>query len=62
MARKTHLNSNINPASETEKTKINLVAGAATPPFAEMVWILSGGDLETINRITSILVSMNTPQ
>ena len=43
------------------KAKINLVAGAITQPFAEMVWVSTGGDKETINRLTDILVSMNTP-
>ena len=43
------------------KDKINLVAGAITQPFAEMVWVTTGGDMETINRLTDVLVSMNTP-
>ncbi|MDD4405459.1 MAG: hypothetical protein PHO36_11885 [Parabacteroides sp.] len=43
------------------KDKINLVAGAITQPFAEMVWVTTGGDMETVNRLTDILVSMNTP-
>ena len=48
-------------SGEISKDKINLVAGAITQPFAEMVWITTGGDMETINRLTDILVSMNTP-
>ena len=51
----------IKPSGEIGKDKINLVAGAITPPFAEMVWVTIGGDMETINRLTDILVSMNTP-
>jgi len=43
------------------KSKINLVSGAITQPFAEMVWVSTGGDKETINRLTDIFVSMNTP-
>ena len=43
------------------KSKINLIAGAITQPFAEMVWVSTGGDKETINRLTDIFVSMNTP-
>jgi hypothetical protein len=35
------------------------VSGVVTPPFAEMAWLSSGGDAETINRLTSILSSMN---
>ena len=48
-------------SGEISKDKVNLVAGAITQPFAEMVWVTTGGDMETINRLTEILVSMNTP-
>ena len=51
----------IKPSGEIGKDKINLVAGAITQPFAEMGWVTTGGDMETINRLTDILVSMNTP-
>lgn len=40
------------PSGEINKDKINLVAGAITQPFAEMVWVTTGGDMETINRLT----------
>ena len=43
------------------KDKINLVSGAITQPFAEMVWVTTNGDRETINRLTLIFVSMNVP-
>ena len=49
------------PYGEINKDKINLVAGAITQPFAEMVWVTTGGDMETINRLTDVLVTMNTP-
>ncbi len=49
------------PSGEISKDKINLVAGAMTLPFAEMVWVSTGGDMDTINRLTDILVTMNTP-
>lgn len=49
------------PSGTINKDKINLVAGTITLPFAEMVWLTTGGDMETINRLTDILVSMNTP-
>lgn len=49
------------PSGEISKDKINLVAGAVTQPFAEMVWVTTGGDMETINRLTDVLVTMNTP-
>ena len=39
------------PSGEIGKDKINLVAGAITQPFAEMVWVMTGGDMETINRL-----------
>ncbi len=51
----------IKSSGEIDKDKINLVAGAITQPFAEMVWVTTGGDIEIINRLTDILVSMNTP-
>ena len=50
----------ITPSGEISKDKINLAAGAVTQPFAEMVWVTTGGDMETINRLTDILVTMNT--
>ena len=31
------------PSGEINKDKINLVAGAITQPFAEMVWVTTGG-------------------
>ena len=50
------------PSGEISKDKINLVAGAITQPLAEMVWGTTGGDMETINRLTDVLVTMmNTP-
>jgi hypothetical protein len=30
-------------SGEINKDKINLVAGAITQPFAEMVWVTTGG-------------------
>ena len=41
------------PSGEIGKNKINLVAGAITQPFAEMVWVTTGGDMETIFASTS---------
>lgn len=51
----------ITPSGEISKDKINLVAGAIMQPFAEMVWVTTGGDMETVNRLTDVLVTMNTP-
>ena len=52
----------ITSSGKISKDKINLVAGAVTQPFAEMVWATTGGDWETINRLTEILVTMNTAE
>ena len=49
------------PSGEISKDKINLVAGSVTQRFAGMVWVTTGSDKETINRLTDILVIMNTP-
>jgi len=51
----------ITQTGEVNKNKINLVAGAITPPFAEMVWVTTNGDMDTINRLTEVFVSMNAP-
>ena len=48
------------PSGEIGKDKINLVPGSHCS-HAEMVWVTTGGDMETINRLTDILVTMNTP-
>ena len=32
------------PSGEISKDKVNLVTGAITQPFAEMVWVTTGGD------------------
>lgn len=48
-------------SGEINKDKITLVAGAVTQPFAKMVWVTTGGDMDTINRLTDVLVTMNTP-
>lgn len=47
------------PDGQINKTKINLISGAITKPFAEMIWCATGNDKETINRFTDILVEMN---
>ena len=52
----------ITPSGEISKDKINLISGAMTQPFAEMVWVSADGDMDTINRLTEVFVSMNTPK
>ena len=42
------------PSGEISKDKVNLVTGAITQPFAEMVWVTTGGDMETVNRLTDV--------
>ena len=52
----------VTPNGEINKTKINLVAGAITPPFAEMLWATTAGDMDAINRLTHLFLQMNTPK
>ena len=47
---------------EINKTKINLVSGAITQPFAEMIWVTTDGDMDAINRLTHLFLQMNTPK
>lgn len=42
------------PSSEISKDKVNLVTGAITQPFAEMVWVTTGSNMETVNRLTDV--------
>ena len=49
----------ITQSGEICKSKINLVAGAITQPFAEMIWVTTNGDREAINRLTSLLLDMS---
>ena len=48
-------------SGEVSKNKISLITGTMTLPFAEMVWVTTNGDRDTLNRLTEVLVSMNTP-
>lgn len=43
------------PSGAIGKDKINLIAGAYVPPFAEMVWTVTGGEKETAERIYNVL-------
>lgn len=47
---------------EINKTKINLVSGVMTHPFAEMIWVTTDGDMAAINRLTHLFLQMNTPK
>ena len=44
---------------ETCKNKINIVSDAMVQPFAEMIWISTGGDKQTLNSLMNILVTNN---
>jgi len=50
------------PSGEINKTKINLVSGAITQPFAEMIWVTTDGDMDAINSLTHLFLQMNTPK
>ena len=52
----------VSPSGSINKNKINLVSGAITKPFAEMIWVTTDGDMDTINRLTHLLLQMNTPK
>lgn len=53
----THMKKGIlKPSGAISKDKINLAAGTVTPPFAEMVWVTTGGDMDIINHLADILV------
>ena len=49
-------------SGEINKTRINLVSGAITQPFAEMIWATTDGDMDVINRLTHLFLQMNTPK
>ena len=50
------------PSGEINKNRINLVSGAITQPFAEMIWVTTDGDMDAINRLTNLFLQMNTPK
>lgn len=45
----------LKPSGEINTYQISLVAGVITQPFAEMVWAITGGNMDTINRLTDML-------
>ncbi|MCL2200773.1 MAG: hypothetical protein FWB75_02315 [Oscillospiraceae bacterium] len=51
----------ISRSGKVSNNKINLIVGAMTLPFAEMVWVTTNGDRDTVNRLTEVFVTMNTP-
>lgn len=51
----------ITPSGEISKDKISLVAEQSRSRSQKWSGVTTGGDMETINRLTDVLVSMNTP-
>lgn len=48
----------LRPSGEIVKDKINLISGAHTPPFVEMLWTVTNGDTDTTNRLYNILTGL----
>lgn len=48
------------PSGEIGRDKINLLSGAYTPPFVEMLWTVTGGDTETADSVYSVLGGLYT--
>ena len=48
----------LRPSGEVVKDKINLISGAHTQPFAEMLWTVTGGDTDTTDRVYSLLTGL----
>ena len=48
------------PDGSINKTKINYLAGEITLPFADMVWVSTNRDPETITRLTQLFLDMRT--
>lgn len=46
------------PTGEISKDKINLFSGAVTPPFAETIWVMTDGDMDAVNRMTSLFTKL----
>jgi len=51
-------NGTLFPDGTVHKDKINLLSGAHTPDFAEMVWTITNGDRDTINRMTDLFTQL----
>ncbi len=51
-------NGTLLPDGTISKDKINLLSGAHTPDFAEMIWTITNGDQSTINRMTDLFTRM----
>lgn len=45
-------------SGEIVKNKINLISGAHTPPFVEMLWTVTNGDADTTDRVYNLLTGL----
>lgn len=45
----------LRPSGEVVKDKINLISGAHTQPFAEMLWTVTDGDTDITDRVYTLL-------
>ena len=48
----------LRPSGEVCKDKINLISGAHTPPFVEMLWTVTNGDTDTTDRVYTLLTGL----
>ena len=45
----------LRPSGEIVKDNINLISGTHTPPFVEMLWMVTNGETVTTNRVYTLL-------
>ena len=45
----------LRPSGEIVKDNINLISGTHTPPFGEMLWMVTNGETVTTNRVYTLL-------
>ena len=48
----------LRPSGEIVKDNINLISGAHTPPFVEMLWAVTNGDTDTTDRVYTLLTDL----
>lgn len=48
----------LRPSGEVVKDKINLISGAYTQPFIEMLWTVTGGDTDTTDRVYTLFTGL----
>ena len=45
----------LRPSGEIVKDNINMISGTHTPPFVEMLWMVTNGETVTTNRVYTLL-------